>query len=134
MDKAAAAMPVLTLLALSVVAALDPEILMLHDGVAARPLDLMAEVDDQLTPIPSLDPAGQTAVPHLWRKTSADSTRHWLAVFAWRGEPYQTAFDFPPGTVEILAPAAVGTTTTTQPIAGHQTIQVADHAVRLFRW
>lgn len=114
--------------------ALDPEVLALRDGVAARPLDLMRETDDHLTPIPADDPQGQTAVPHLWMKTSADGQRHWLAVFAWRAEPYTTEVDLPLTAVEILPPAAAGTTSTTHPIAGHQSIEVSDHAVRLFRW
>ncbi len=114
--------------------ALDPEILVLHDGVAARPLDLMKEEDTQLISTPLLDLRGQTAVPHVWQKRSADGQRHWLAVFAWRGNPYRTDVVFPPGSVEILPPTDADSATTTQPIEGPRTVEVPFHAVRLFRW
>lgn len=114
--------------------AIDPEILALHDGVAARPRDLMQETDAHLTPIPALDPDGNTAVPHVWEKRSADRQRQWLAVFAWRADPYSVDLDLPHGALEILPPTFAGGTSTTAPIEGRRAIEVARHALRLFRW
>jgi hypothetical protein len=95
---------------------------------------LLAQTDPRLIPIQLLDPYGETEVPHLWEKRAADGRRTWLAVFAWRGDPYRTDVELPPGTVEILPPASASATSTTQPIAGRQTIEVPRHGVRLFRW
>ena len=62
--------------------ALAPQILELaRDGRAARPEDLAAELDPLLVTSPVLGGRGETAIPHVWRKTSADGTRRWTAVF-----------------------------------------------------
>lgn len=114
--------------------ALDPEILALHDGVAARPLDVMQEKDAKLLAIPLFDLNGAATAPHVWEKRSAAGGRHWLAVFAWRGDPYRTGFNFPRGTVEILPPTSADAGTMTQPIEGQYTVEVPLHGVRLFRW
>jgi hypothetical protein len=114
--------------------ALEPEILAMRDGVAARPLDVMKERDPQPISSPLFDVRGETTVPHIWKKRSADGGRQWLAVFAWRGNPYATDVDLPGGTVEILPPTSAGGQTMTQPIEGRHTLDVPLHAVRLFRW
>jgi hypothetical protein len=114
--------------------ALDPEILAMRDGVAARPRDAMKEKDPQLIASPLFDLKGETAVPHVWKKRSADGRRGWLAVFAWRADPYRTDVELPRGTVEIVPPMSAAGGTTTQAIEGRQTIEVPLHAVRLFRW
>jgi hypothetical protein len=115
--------------------ALDREMLAMRDGVAARPLDVMKEKDPQLIPSPLFDLKGETAVPHLWEKRSADGGRHWLAVFAWRSNPYRSDVDFPRGSVEIVPPTSAAAGAMIRPIdEGRQTIEVPLHAVRLFRW
>jgi hypothetical protein len=115
--------------------ALDPEILVLRDGIAARARDPMQEADSRLTPIPVQDPTGENPrPPHLWEKRSADGRRHWLAVFAWRADPYRADIDFRRGAVEIIPPASAAAASTTQSVEGRRIVEVPRHAVRLFRW
>jgi hypothetical protein len=113
--------------------ALDPEVLALHDGVAARPRDLMKQTDPRMFPTPLLDARGDTVVPHLWEKRSADGTHHWLAVFAWQDDPYKTEIDLPKGAVEILAPTS-SAPSTIKSVEGRSTIEVPTHGTRVFRW
>jgi alpha-galactosidase len=113
--------------------ALDASVLeMTHDGVAARPRDLMDGVDPALYPSPLLIGSGETAVPHVWQK-SRNGTVRWIAVFGWQSDPqFSTDLDLPEGSVEIVPPAAPGPATL-RPIAGHVRIAVDGHATRLFR-
>jgi alpha-galactosidase len=100
--------------------ALAPPLLeLVRDGQSARPLDLTAQTDDQIQLAPLIDAAGDTAVPHLWRKQS------WLAIFAWNDDPYRTSIAA--GADEILATGA------TVPFSGG-TVEVPRHQVRLFRY
>ena len=114
--------------------ALAPDILALaRDGRAARPEDLAAELDPLLIASPVLGGRGETAVPHVWRKTSADGSRRWTAVFGWLSDPYVTDLELDDGSVEIMQPAAVGPLATSPIGGGRQHLEVPSHAVRLFR-
>ena len=114
--------------------ALAPEILALgRDGRAARPEDLAAELDPSLIASPVLGGRGETAIPHVWRKTSADGARRWTAVFGWLADPYDTDIELDEGTIEIVQPTSVGPLTTRPIGSGRQHIEVPSHAVRLFR-
>jgi alpha-galactosidase len=110
--------------------ALSPAILELtRDGRAARPDDLDdAGLDASLILSPLLDGQGTTAVPHVWRKTSADGKLEAVAVFGWDGDPFDARVSLPAGAMEIgpdpNAPRAPA------PQDGH--VIVAHHAVRLF--
>ena len=114
--------------------ALAPEILALaRDGHAARPEDLAAEVDTQLIASPVLGGRGDTAIPHVWRKKSADGSKSWTAVFGWLTDPYAADVELEEGMSEILQPTAPGPLTTRPIGGGRQHIEVPNHAVRLFR-
>ncbi len=113
--------------------ALDPNVLaMTRDGVAARPVDLLGGIDPKVYPSPLLAAAGETAVPHVWSKSSGGGVR-WLAAFAWQSDPsFATDLDLPPGAVEIIPPVTPGAATL-RPTEGHVHVEVPGHAVRLFR-
>jgi hypothetical protein len=114
--------------------ALAPEILALaRDGRAARPEDLAAELDPQLIASPVLGGRGDTAIPHVWRKTSADGSQRWTAVFGWLADPYAADLVLDEGSSEIVQPVVAGPLTTRPIAGGRQHIGVASHAVRLFR-
>ncbi|MDB4946718.1 MAG: alpha-galactosidase [Labilithrix sp.] len=115
--------------------ALAPAILALaRDGRAARPEDLASEVDPGVIASPLLGGRGETAIPHVWRKSSADGTQRWTAVFGWLSDPYATDIDLEDGTVEILQPRAAGPVTTERiGRSGPQRLVVAGHSVRLFQ-
>jgi alpha-galactosidase len=112
--------------------ALDPNVLAItRDGIAARPVDLLSSIDAKLYPSPLLA-VGDTAVPHVWSKTSRGAV-HWIAVFGWQGDPsFSTDLDLPRGAVELVAPAAPGPVTL-RPTEGHVHVEVLGHNARLFR-
>ncbi len=115
--------------------ALAPELLELtRDGVAARPLDLVAQTDDQIVASPLFDPSGVTAPPHLWQKTSPDGKRRWLALFAWNDPQYRASVSLPSDTEELLPPSASSPIVTVAAIGAQSSIAVPPHAVRLFRF
>lgn len=119
---------------LRVAMALDPEILgVALDGRAARPDDIAHEMDAQVIASPVLGGVGETAIPHVWRKTSADGARRWTAVFGWLADPFAADVELPDGAVEIIAPTPSAPATTRAIASGRQRIEVASHAVRLFR-
>ena len=119
---------------LRVAMALAPEILELaRDGRAARPEDIAAELDPLLVASPVLAGRGETAIPHVWRKTSADGARRWTAVFGWLADPHAADVDLDEGTIEILQPTATGPLVTRPIAAGRQRIEVPSQSVRLFR-
>ncbi len=115
--------------------ALAPDVLAItRDGVAARPVDLTANMDPGPIPSPLLAGNRDTAVPHVWKKTSADPAHGALAVFGWElDDGYEAHVDLPDGAREILPPAAAGPTTQA-PAGGARTVTVARHAARLFTW
>jgi hypothetical protein len=114
--------------------ALAPEILALaRDGRAARPEDLAAEVDTQLIASPVLGGRGDTAIPHVWRKRSADGSRSWTAVFGWLADPYAADIALEDGTVELVQPTSPGPIIARPIGGGRQHIEVPSHAARLFR-
>jgi hypothetical protein len=115
--------------------ALDPEVLALtRDGVSARPLDWMREIDPVLQLTPVVDVAGKAKLPHQWKKTSPDGKRHWLALFAWSNETYKTTVALPDSAVEIIPPAAAGETATRKKAGGSHSVAVDGHGARLFAW
>jgi alpha-galactosidase len=119
---------------LRVAMALDPEILgMARDGHAARAEDLAVEMDSRVIASPVLGGVGETAIPHVWRKTSTDGRRRWTAVFGWLADPFAADVAFPDGAVEILPPTPSGPAKTRPITSGLQRVEVAPHAVRLFR-
>lgn len=104
-----------------------------RDGIAARPVDLLARTDPTVEETPILLGTTNTRVPHVWRKTRAGGAHGWLAVFGWDATGYSTEVDLPAGTEEVIPPASPGPTTRA-PLAGAQTVKVASHATRLFAW
>ena len=109
---------------LRVAMALAPEILALaRDGRAARPDDIAAELDPLLIASPVLGGRGETAIPHVWRKTSADGARRWTAVSA--GSPIRTwpMSRLTKGRAKILQPTATGALVTRPVGAGTQRIR-----------
>jgi hypothetical protein len=114
--------------------AIAPDVLaMTRDGTAARASDVVAGVDPKLFPSPLLAGNDDTAVPHVWKKTSADGAQGWLAVFGWEVDGYSADVQLPDAAQEIVAPASAGPTTR-QPSGGSQTVVVRQHAARLFAW
>ena len=119
---------------LRVAMALDPEILgIARDGRAARPEDIAAEMDTGVIASPVLGGAGETAIPHVWRKTSPDGTRRWTAVFGWLADPFAATVELPDAAVEILRPTSSAPATTRPMASGSQRVEVGAHSVRLFR-
>lgn len=114
--------------------ALDPAILALaREGRAARPLRYSAELDPEMYAGPLLDLGGQTAVPHVWEKSTLDGGTHWLAVFGWARADYAYPVTLPDGAVELLPPVDTQSLVTTVP-AVTGTVSVPLHGVRVFRW
>ena len=114
--------------------ALAPDVVaMTRDGLAARPVALAGAIDPQLAPSPLFLGNHDTAIPHVWRKTSADGKRGWLAVFGWEVDGYGTEIDLPANAQELTAPAAPGPNGR-QPFGGHHALTVPQHAARLFAW
>jgi hypothetical protein len=112
--------------------ALDPNILAMRDGAAARPRDLTGGVDPSVYPSPLLVGSGETAVPHVWEKAVRGAVR-WVAVFGWQSDPsYATELELPRGAVEIVAPSGAGVATL-RPMEGRVRVEVEGHAARLFR-
>lgn len=98
-----------------------------RDGRTARPDDIDdAGTDPTTIPSPLLDSRASTAVPHVWRKTSADGTTELVAVFGWDADPFDARVALPAGAEEI-GPAGERSPA---PADGH--VVVAHHAVRLF--
>lgn len=120
--------------ALRAAMALDPALLELHDGRAARAVDLMRQVDPSLFTTPLFDGTGRTNVPHVWRKASSSGAHEVVAVFGWNSEEYSTSLELPAGAVEIVPPSAPGSPSTVEPRSGTVEVAVAPHAVRLFRY
>jgi alpha-galactosidase len=108
--------------------ALSPALLpFTRDGRAARPDDLDdAGFDDRMIPSPLFDGPGTTAVPHVWRKTTADGKGEIVAVFGWSAEPFDARVALPSGAQEIGPDGA----RTPAPADGH--VVVPRHGARLF--
>ncbi len=120
--------------ALRLAFATAPDVLAItRDGVAARASDLVAGVDPMLFASPLLAGEATTWVPHVWKKTTADGSHGWLAVFGWGVDGYSTSVELPSGAEEIVPPTSPGPTTRT-PLSGVQTVSVGMHEARLFRW
>ena len=114
--------------------AVDPEILaMARSGGAARPLDVAAVIDDVQPRSPALLGGRPVAVPHVWRKTSADGSRTWVAVFAWEEDRYVSELDLPEITSELLPPTG---TEAVDRVGGDWSapVTVPRHGVRLFTY
>ena len=115
--------------------ALDPRILaMTRDGRAARADDLTAESDGRVIGSPVLGGDGQTAIPHVWRKTTAAGDHGWIAVFGWLAEGFAVDLELPAGTSELIAPTQPGPLTARAVPGGRQRVAVAPRAVRLFEY
>lgn len=115
--------------------ALDPEILaMTRDGRAARADDLTVETDARLIGSPVLGGDGQTAIPHVWRKTTAAGDHGWIAVFGWLAEDFAVDLELPAGTTELVPPTEPGPLTARAVPAGRRRVAVAPRAVRLFEY
>jgi hypothetical protein len=114
--------------------ATDPEVLaMTRDGRAARPLDAFAETDPKIIPSPILAGNGDMAIPHVWKKSTADGARTWTAVFAWLAEGFEVETTLGEGAFEIAQPVTANAPTTRRPMAsGKQKLAVAPRSVRLF--
>ena len=109
--------------------ALSPDVVaMTRDGVAARPVDLTGAIDPQLAPSPLFLGNHDTAIPHVWKKTSADGKHGWLAVFGWELDGYATDVDLPASAQELVPPGP------RQAFGGHHAVAVPQHAARLFAW
>ncbi len=112
--------------------ALAPEVLSItRDGIAARPVDLTAEMDPGPVPSPLLAGNKATAVPHLWRKQTADAAHGALAVFGWDSDGYDTDVDLPVGATEVVPIRAAPNAPSPQ--SGSH-VHVGAHAARLFTW
>ena len=113
--------------------ALAPDVIAIaKDGRAARPVDLTAGTDPEIFQTPFFLGHFDTAIPHVWRKTTADGAHGWLAAFGWEIDGYAATVDLPAGAQEILAPAAPGPLAR-QPASG-ASVTVGAHAARLFAW
>jgi len=108
--------------------AIAPSVLALaRDGRAARPDDVDdAGSDPSILVSPLFDGLGTTAVPHVWRKTSADGKLEAVAVFGWNAEPFEARVALPAGAVEL----GPGGAESPAPAGGR--VVVDRHAVRLF--
>lgn len=106
----------------------SPELLpFVRDGRTARPDDVDdAGTDSKTIVSPLFDARAATAVPHVWRKTSADGKAELVAVFGWDADPFDTYVALPSGAEEI-GPAGQRSPA---PTDGH--VVVARHSVRLF--
>lgn len=110
--------------------ATQPDVLaMARSGRAARALDLSTGVDAKLIVSPILAGNVDTAVPHVWKKTSADGAHGWLAVFAWEVDGYAADVGVPAGAREIAASGA-----STPSAEGRRSVAVSAHGARLFAW
>ena len=88
--------------------AVDPEILaMTRDRVAARTDGPASVLDDLNPPTPLLVGGRPVAIPHVWRKSSADGARSWVAVFGWE-TGFSGQIELPTGAEELVPPAADG--------------------------
>jgi len=106
--------------------ALAPDILALARAPgAARAIDLTAATDPKLFVSPLLAGNLATAVPHVWKKASADGAHGWIAVFAWDADGFATDVALPAGSREIT-PSGSGAAT------AHVSVPV--HGARLFAW
>jgi alpha-galactosidase len=114
--------------------ALDPEVLaMTRDGRAARASDPFAETDPKIVPSPVLAGNGEMAIPHVWRKTSADGARTWTVVFGWLAEGLDVEITLGQDAFEIAPPTSPTASATRRPASsGKQHVSVAPRAARLF--
>jgi alpha-galactosidase len=111
--------------------AVDPEILaMTRDRVAARPDGPASVVDDLTPPTPLLVGGRPVAIPHVWRKSSADGARSWVAVFGWE-TGFSGEVELPTGAEELVPPAADGERVTREGVVAGA-VDVPRHGVRLF--
>lgn len=110
--------------------ALLPDVLaMVRDGIAARPLDGLAQKDGAAVGSPILDPNGRSEVPHVWRKSTRDG-RTYVAVFAWGEERYAADVDLVANAEEI---GPDGAARRVEGAGRKVRVEVPQHAVRLFR-
>ena len=110
--------------------ALAPEVIAIaRDGAAARPEIEPGVVDPKLFSSPLFMGNQPTAVPHVWRKTSRDGRRRWVAMFAWDEEAWKARVDLPDAAEEIVPSAAGVSRRRVGPAAE---IEVPRHAARLF--
>lgn len=76
--------------------ALSPEVLALaRSGAAARPDDLMTTMDPKLFPSPLFMGNTDTAIPHVWRRSTPDGAHGALGVFAWEQEDFAADLSLP---------------------------------------
>lgn len=114
--------------------ATDPDVLALtRDGIAARPVDLGANVDPKVFPSPLLMGNTDTAVPHVQKKTSRDGAHGALAVFGWELDDYAADVSLPEGARELVPPAE-GRAKELRKVSGTMRVAVPRHGARLFLW
>lgn len=102
-----------------------------RDGIAARALDMAAATDSKVYSTPLF--VSTTAIPHLWKKTSADGNHGALGVFGWELERYVAQVELPSGAQELVAPSAPGPTQK-GPAGGKRAVDLAQHSTRVFAW
>lgn len=113
--------------------ALDPEVLaMTRDGRAARAIGGYSETDPKIIPSPVLAGNGEMAIPHVWKKTSADGARAWTAVFAWLSDAFDVEVTLGDAAFEITPPTQAGPATRRAVASGKQHVTVPPRSVRLF--
>lgn len=109
--------------------ALSPDVLALaRDGVAARPDDLFAVMDEKLVKSPALDISESARPAHVLRKTGRDGRRY-VAVFAWSEPTFAVDLELAAGAEEITASGVVAVAGSGSPTR----VEVQRHGARLFR-
>lgn len=103
-----------------------------RDGLAARPDDLTSNVDPKIAPSPIFAGA-DTAVPHVWRKASADGQHGAVGVFGWNVDGYAATVSLTASAEELAAPTTPGPAERSA-AGGTRVVTVPLHAARLFVW